>query len=214
MIMGKNRRSSWQQALYAHIPSSLVLLLSTTMVFGPAMAMPKMASGPAMAMAIPQAVKSSCMVCHGMTGGDTIYPNVPRLAGQQIKYLTRQLQQYKDTNRADQMGQIYMWPVARSLDARQIAEVAKYFASQPPMRSSHAVYPGVTQGKAIFLQGIPAAGIPACMACHGVDAQGKGAFPRLAGQRYQYIVDMTMGPGTQKLTPAQIHEIAAYLSSL
>jgi cytochrome c553 len=43
-------------------------------------------------------------------------------------------------------------------------------------------------GKRIYDEGIPEANIPACAACHGPDAKGQEAIPRLAGQLYAYTV--------------------------
>ncbi|MDD5375919.1 c-type cytochrome, partial [Acidithiobacillus sp.] len=68
----------------------------------------------------PYRVSSDCMVCHGMTGRDTLYPIVPRLAGQHKSYMEAQLKAYKDHSRADQNGEIYMWPVAQALDSAKI----------------------------------------------------------------------------------------------
>ena len=180
------------------------------------------AGGPA-----PYRISSDCMVCHGMTGNNTIYPIVPKLAGQHKGYLELQLKQFKDRSRADQNGQIYMWPVAQSLDAADIKELASYFASQkPPMHSSGIKHAGMKEGKAIFNQGVTNEQIPACMECHGSDGQGAGAFPRLAGQRYGYIVQQLtyfhngtrvnslMNQIAKNITVAQMKDVAAYLSSL
>lgn len=174
----------------------------------------------------PRLVSNDCMVCHGMTGHNTIYPIVPRLAGQQKSYLKAQLTAYQDRARADQNGQIFMWPVADALDKAKILELAAYFAAQkPPMQSSGVKHAGIAQGKLIFNQGINAEQVVACSACHGADAQGAGTFPRLAGQRYQYMVqqltyfhngtrvNMLMNSIAKNITKVQIKEVAAYLSS-
>ncbi|MHB1266761.1 MAG: c-type cytochrome [Acidithiobacillus ferriphilus] len=175
----------------------------------------------------PYRVSSDCMICHGMTGNNTIYPIAPKLAGQHKGYLELQLKKFKDRTRADQNGQIYMWPVAQSLDAAKIKELASYFASQKPaMQSSGVKHAGIKEGKAIFNQGITNEQIPACMECHGSDAQGAGAFPRLAGQRYGYMVQQLtyfhngtrvnslMNQIVKNITVAQMKDVAAYLSSL
>lgn len=175
----------------------------------------------------PYRITSDCMICHGMTGHDTIYPIVPRLAGQHKSYLESQLKAYKDRSRADQNGEIYMWPVAQSLGAAKIKALASYFASQkPPMKSSGIKHAGMARGKIIFTQGISHEQIPACMVCHGAAGQGAGPFPRLAGQRYGYMVQQLkyfhngtrvnkiMNQIVKNITVAQIKEVAAYLSSL
>ena len=180
------------------------------------------AGGPA-----PYRVSSSCMVCHGMTGHNTGYPIIPRLAGQHKGYLETQLKAFKDRSRADHNGQIYMWPMAQSLDSAEITAIADYFAAQkPPMQSSGIKHAGMKEGKAIFNQGITHEQIPACMECHGSDGQGAGSFPRLAGQRYGYMVQQLiyfhngtrvnslMNQIAKNITVAQMKDVAAYLSSL
>ena len=91
----------------------------------------------------------------------------------------------------------------------------------------------VATGKRIYDEGIPEANIPACAACHGPDARGQEAIPRLAGQLYAYTVkeltnwsreraqgaakddtSAVMTPIARALTPAQVSAIAAYLRYL
>ncbi len=190
-----------------------------------AVALAILSAGPALAQ-VPQSVHQSCMICHGQTGENTIYPMVPRLSGQQVQYLAWQLKQFKAHTRADQNARIYMWPVAQAMSQKEIQSVAKYYAAQSPMHSASSPRPGVSAGKQIFLQGVAAQGVPACMACHAVNATGRGIFPRLAGQRYAYIVQQLtylhdgnrvnpiMQPVAEKLTNRQMREVAAYLSGL
>ncbi|MHB8252301.1 MAG: c-type cytochrome [Acidiferrobacter sp.] len=175
----------------------------------------------------PYRVSSDCMICHGSTGHNTIYSVVPRLAGQHKSYLEAQLKAYRDGTRADQNGQFYMWPVAQALGTAKITALATYFASQkPPMQGSGVKHAGIAQGKQIFSQGIMAEQIPACMECHGADGQGAGPFPRVAGQRYQYMVQQLtyfhngtrvntlMNQIVKLITKAQIKAVAAYMASL
>jgi cytochrome c553 len=37
-------------------------------------------------------------------------------------------------------------------------------------------------------EGIPNSDVPPCASCHGPQAKGDGAFPRLAGQLHDYIM--------------------------
>ncbi len=174
---------------------------------------------------MPSIVEHSCMVCHGGMGENTIYPIVPRLAGQQVQYLEWQLKQFHKHTRADQNGQIYMWPVAQALTPADINTLAKYYSSQKPMHSETPARPEAAAGEKIFMNGI-GANVPACMACHGPTAGGIGTFPRLAGQRYHYIIQQLkyfhkgervnpiMQPIAAALTVPEMHDLAAYLSSL
>jgi cytochrome c553 len=91
----------------------------------------------------------------------------------------------------------------------------------------------MTIGKGIYEEGTSDANIAPCSSCHGSDAKGDGAFPRLAGQLYEYIVKRFEGwrnerqaslvnPDTsvimesiaQNLSESQIAAVAAYLSNL
>lgn len=82
------------------------------------------------------------------------------------------------------------------------------------------------------MNGLPESNVPACSACHGADAEGKGEIPRLAGQLYEYTVSQLtnwskvrgrgtkadtsaiMAPTAHNLTRAQIEAVAAYVSYL
>ncbi len=65
-----------------------------------------------------------------------------------------------------------------------------------------------------------------CSGCHGTTAQGRGSFPKLAGQQPEYLKKQLLsfkngsrkgGPMnaiTSSLSERDISEIAAYLGSL
>lgn len=174
----------------------------------------------------PYRVSHNCAICHGMHGASTDYPIIPRLAGQHKAYLIMQLKQFRNGRRADQNGNIYMAPVAQGLSDDQIYAMATYFSAQRPrFAASGAHHAGVKAGKAIFMSGVASQQIPACMECHGANAQGIGTFPDIAGQRYRYIVQQLkyFRNGTRKngimnqivkgLSVPQMKEVAAYLSS-
>jgi cytochrome c553 len=46
----------------------------------------------------------------------------------------------------------------------------------------------MAEGKKIYEQGIPEEKVTACAGCHGPDAKGQEAIPRLAGQHAPYVV--------------------------
>lgn len=182
----------------------------------------KVVSGP-----VPFRVSSDCQICHGMHGAATDYGVIPKLAGQHKAYIVLQLQQFRDGKRADDNGNVYMLPVAQALTNAQINEVATYFAAQRPrMQSAGVQHAGAADGKAIFNNGVTSEQIPACMECHGANAQGAGTFPDIAGQRYDYIVqqlkyfhngtrtNQLMNQIVKNITVPQMKEVAAYLSSL
>jgi len=88
-------------------------------------------------------------------------------------------------------------------------------------------------GKKIYQEGVSSANVPPCESCHGPEAKGQGAFPRLAGQLHDYTLKKLMNwskergqdparpdtsaimePIAHSLTEPQIAAVAAYLSNL
>jgi len=128
-----------------------------------------------------------CASCHG-PGGRSISSAFPRLAGQQPAYLEAQLKAFRDRSRADPMAQAYMWGMSSRLDDATIKGLADYYAMQTPGRDAKVDPKLAREGGEIFANGIPAAGVPACVTCHGKAAEGNASFPRLAGQHADYLV--------------------------
>ncbi|MFI4939305.1 MAG: c-type cytochrome [Burkholderiales bacterium] len=166
-----------------------------------------------------------CSNCHGIDG-NSISPNFPKLAGQQQEYLVNQLKAFRSHQRSDPAGFEYMWGISHNLTDDQITGLADYFSQQTPRRSPATVVDAklLATGKDIFEKGVPEQNVIQCMACHGPNAQGIGAFPRLAYQHADYIVKQlnvfqnTQGrPGTpmeqitHPLTGENKEAIAAYL---
>ncbi|MGH8283822.1 MAG: c-type cytochrome, partial [Gammaproteobacteria bacterium] len=105
---------------------------------------------------------------------------------------------------------------------------AEWFAAQPPP----APYPPsalANEGRAIYLNGVLKADVPACASCHGPKADGNTIFPRLAGQNAQYLLAQLRyfrsGVRNDKnadimkqialhLTDSQMNAVANYLSSI
>src|SRR5450631_1851855 len=115
----------------------------------------------------------TCGVCHGVNGR-SVSPTFPNLAAQTAPYLELQLHAFKDQTRADPDAQAYMWGMASQLNDELIRRLATYFSKQaaPEGKSGNTVL--ITQGKQIFLEGVPARQIPACASCHGAHAEGNG----------------------------------------
>lgn len=155
-----------------------------------------------------------CASCHG-PAGQSISSAFPRLAGQQPDYINAQLKAFRDRKRGDPMAQAYMWGMASQLDDATIKGLAAYYARQKPVHG-HAADPKLAQqGQAIFENGLPAAGVPACASCHGQDAAGKDGYPRLAGQHAEYLVKQLSLFKNELRAGAQaplMHEVTAGLS--
>jgi cytochrome c553 len=165
-----------------------------------------------------------CSSCHGMEGRSES-PTFPRLAGQQKNYLIVQLKAFRDHTRADPHAHTYMWGMAAKLSDQTIEGVAAYYSSQVPVPGHPEDPADVAAGKKIYEEGIPETGVPACGGCHGDQAQGGDAFPRLAGQHRPYIegqlaafssnsrANEIMHENAKNMTPDAMRQLAAFLAT-
>jgi cytochrome c553 len=173
-----------------------------------------------------------CTDCHGASGqGYHGYLTMPRLAGQTPEYIENQLRSFADRGRERDLF-INMARV-HGLSPDMRAAMAAHFRGLDPRPIGSGPGNTVATGKRIYNEGVPEANIPACAACHGPDAKGQQAIPRLAGQLYAYTVkeltnwnkdrgkgaardetSAVMTPIANDLSPAQVSAIAAYLSYL
>ena len=71
-------------------------------------------------------VTEVCQACHGMDGNSPVAEN-PKLAGQHPDYLAKALRDYKSGARKNPV----MGAMASTLTAKDIADLAAYFGSQP-----------------------------------------------------------------------------------
>ncbi len=171
-----------------------------------------------------------CMDCHGPSAqGYRGYFPIPRLAGQQPKYLENQLNAFIERRRANSI----MFSVAHVLSPSMVSALAEYFHNLHPRPIGGGPRNLIAAGRKIFEDGIPDANVAACAACHGPGAVGNGEVPRLAGQLFPYIVkeltnwskergqnpskpdtSLIMEPVAHSLARSQVEAVAAYLSSL
>jgi len=179
-----------------------------------------------------QAKIEYCKTCHGLSaqGYHGFYP-IPRLAGQQTQYIENQLRAFIERRRKNS----YMYSVAHVLSPEMQVALAKYFSSlnAKPLEAGGRSKTVASEGQRIFEDGDPATNVPACTACHGVDAKGHNEIPRLAGQLPDYIfnklvnwnrergqdpkhpdISAIMLPTSHNLTKSQIRAVAAYVSHL
>jgi cytochrome c553 len=177
-----------------------------------------------------QAKIAYCKTCHGIAGQGYrgAYP-MPRLAGQQPEYLKNQLQAFIEHRRKNPV----MFNVAHVLSPSMLKGLAEHFRDLNPKPLGGAPKELVTAGKKIYEDGVPGADIPPCASCHGPEAKGVEAFPRLAGQLHDYVLRKLMGwskergqdpakpdtsaimePIAHNLTETQVKAVAAYISYL
>lgn len=138
-----------------------------------------------------------CSICHGEVGsnvnGNSVNPTFPNLAGQQKDYLVAEMTEFHEHTRKDPAAQDMMWGIARNFTPKQIEELATYYSSQPTRPNPNPVNPALAEeGSKIFNEGNLDKGVPACMGCHGSNAEGNGPIPRLAGQHQDYIYKQLM----------------------
>jgi len=166
-----------------------------------------------------------CATCHGPRG-DSTSPAFPRLAGQQPAYIEAQLVGFHDRTRGDPGAQAYMWGMASQLGNQDIKQLATYYAAQRPVHGTPGDKTSMANGKVIYEQGLPDAGVPACVSCHGAGAEGKEVIPRLAGQHPAYLIKQlayfkslqrgnapVMHAVTDKMTFEQMEAVAVYAAS-
>jgi cytochrome c553 len=174
-----------------------------------------------------------CRNCHGdHFEGLTAYFTAPRLAGQQVEYLENQLNAFHGHVRNDPVAQRFMWPVITSVPKSMFPVIARRLSELHAAPAEDGPRHLVEAGRKIFEQGVPEDNVPACAACHGVEAQGQNQVPRLAGQLYPALLDEltdwqtgyrskdpadpsnenVMVPIAKALTKEQTKAVAAYLS--
>jgi cytochrome c553 len=72
--------------------------------------------------------KEVCQACHGLDGNSQT-PDYPKLGGQRPDYLAKALRDYKSGARKNAI----MAGFAGTLSAKDIEDVAAYYAAQPPV---------------------------------------------------------------------------------
>ena len=127
-------------------------------------------------------IAKPAMSCSGQ-GYRGYYP-MPRLAGQQPKYIENQLRAFIERRRMNPV----MFNVAHALSPSMVAALTAYFQDLNPNPLGGGPQDHLALGKTIFEQGLPEANVPACSACHGPAAKGQNEIPRLAGQLFPYTV--------------------------
>ncbi|HSR63016.1 MAG TPA: c-type cytochrome [Gammaproteobacteria bacterium] len=123
-----------------------------------------------------------CAACH-MLDGNSSNPVWPKLAGQHMQYIIKQLSDYKEGRRENPQ----MSPMASDLSKQDMADLASWFASQS-IKYGKTDPDMLELGEKIYRAGNLEAGVPACIACHGPTGQGNplAVYPKLGGQHAAY----------------------------
>lgn len=189
-----------------------------------------------------QTKAAACGACHG-ADGNSMAPTFPRLAGQNAKYLYKQLQDFKAGRRTDAS----MMGMVLPLSDQDMADLAAYYAEQKS-GVGQAKADLVKLGEKIYRGGNAKTGLAACSGCHSPSGKGNAlaGFPHLGGQQAEYVkkqliafraagrADIVADPASQKrvndaakagevgpmqmvaakLSDAEIEAVASFISGL
>jgi cytochrome c553 len=166
-------------------------------------------------------ISGSCFLCHGAEG-DSSSEIFPRLAGQHSEYIAKQLENFKSGKR----NNTAMRDMVAKLTPDEMLAIGRYFEKQsvPVEAPKDAGLAAV--GKYIYHNGNKYSGVPACASCHGAEAKGTVALPRLASQFAIYTEtqlkqfntrernndNAVMHSIVSKMTPLEMSAVAEYLS--
>ncbi len=148
---------------------------------------------------------AGCVACHG-DKGNSVAPIFPKLAGQNKKYLAKQLRDFKLHLRKNPT----MEGLVAGIDDKTIDTIAAYYAAQQiqatptPLpdededdeddESDSNAFSNTEEllktGHELYLSGNLETRVPACSACHAPDAMGNplAGFPSLKNQHATYLV--------------------------
>lgn len=129
-------------------------------------------------------VENNCAACHGATGV-SVAPAQPNLGGQHIKYLYKQLVDFKTGARVNGVMKAQLV----GLTQQDLANVAGYYASQKPWGVGFGNPETNDEATKLYLGGDKNRGVIPCAGCHNPKGEGNAwaAFPRLGGQHALYI---------------------------
>ena len=185
-------------------------------------------------------INGTCAACHGDLAQGGKKGEYPRLAGQHVLYLQKQLEKFRSRKRVN----IPMFPYTqeRELPDEDIREISAYLAgiklsNQMPKYEGHEdALTRLLMAERVMIiprvEGNIAIGgelyQDRCSACHGKTAKGRSANPMLVGQYTQYLkrqIDLfrkhdrphdeeVPGGELDKLSEDEIQNILAYLTSI
>ena len=155
----------------------------------------------------PAIVVRNCSGCHEMDGRSQL-PYIPRVAGMRAAYLERKLANFhaEPSSPVDETVSVIVHPgskdpgfthaaranmvgIAHSVSDKDLKDAIQWYAAQTPAPGRSAKPKLIEEGRSLFMNGLQSRGLPACKGCHGAEAQGTSAAPRLAGQNAGYVVN-------------------------
>ena len=179
----------------------------------------------------------ACTSCHGQDGMGEDSMGTPRLAGQGMVFLVKQLEDFATDKRMD-TTMFIMNTNAKGLSAEDRRDVSAYSnsLSNELVSSDMAAVKelgnpvGIRHlGKGLVMYGAADRGIPSCYSCHGFNGRGAAPiYPMIGGQKYVYLVSQLkkwrdgtrtndpmgqMRAVAKNLSDEDIQNVATYLTS-
>ena len=179
----------------------------------------------------------ACTSCHGQDGMGEDSMGTPRLAGQGLVFLIKQLEDFATDKRMD-TTMFIMNTNAKGLSAEDRRDVSAYAnsLSNELVSSDMAAVKELGNpvgmrhlGKGIVMYGATDRGIPSCYSCHGFNGRGAAPiYPMIGGQKYVYLVSQLkkwrdgtrtndpmgqMRAVAKNMTDEDIHNAATFLTS-
>ncbi len=188
------------------------------------------ASGAAYALGDAEAGKTksaACGGCHGLDGNSPI-ATYPKLAGQNERYIAKQLTEFKaNTTRQNAI----MLGMAAAVSDADAADIGAYYQSKAVTSTAPFDEAKAARGRDLYNGGDLQKGIPACKACHGPQGGGNAGsgYPQVGGQYVGYTLAQLKAfkDGTrsnderrlmrdivEKLSDADLDALANYIASI
>ncbi len=126
---------------------------------------------------------SACSACHG-ADGNSLAGIWPSLAGQNYKYLLKQLRLIKSGDREiiEMIGQL------DNLSDKDLKDISAFYSVQNNL-IGQVEKDKLELGRKLYYSGNLEKGVPACTACHSPRGLGNApaAYPLLSGQQPDYV---------------------------
>jgi len=124
-----------------------------------------------------------CSACHG-ADGNSVVGLWPSLAGQNEKYLLKQLRLVKSGDRVIDS----MVGLLDNLDESDLEDISAFYASKKN-KVGQVEESKLELGRKLYYAGNLEKGVPSCSACHSPRVLGNGpaAYPLLSGQQPDYV---------------------------
>lgn len=171
-----------------------------------------------------------CIGCHGISGYQASFPEVhkvPKISGQNAKYIAAALTAYRKGERKHPS----MKGIASSLSDQDIADIADFYEANGKNASPSATAPAAPPAAPADIQALLTKGN--CAACHGADLNKPidASYPKLAGQHADYLyvalkayqternpqigrANAIMGTQAKLFTHSELKQLAAYVATL